>query len=200
MATHVVVVLGYPLQPTVDVTIHRHALGSACCHGLVLHWSLHEGDPMPIPTIPQPAAVPMAVIAVAGLAVVLILWVLRGVRRRRVRDDELAGRWASAWSRCQVGPARFGRVTTVYQRASTGSKAIVDWHSAGGTSREDTWFEQWWARPGAWVVTDGGMGWGPHHQRMVRYVGPGQRLDVLPPDTPLAVQRHERRSRRRTSG
>ncbi|WP_194918223.1 hypothetical protein [Catenulispora rubra] len=64
----------------------------------------------------------------------------------------------------------------VYQRARTGTKAIVVWQETG--QRQDTWFEGTWPRQGTRLYVRGKVGYGPHnHNPSVLYLYPGDIID-----------------------
>lgn len=132
-------------------------------------------------------------VAVVLLVATLVLVVRR---RRRRRDARLARQWEQAVDRGRATGARLAYVRNVYQRARTGSKAIIVWHAGGG--RQDTWFPGWWAQEQSYVLVVGRWGWGPHNANPDTYfVARDGVLAVLPADAPRAWERDHRRRLRR---
>ncbi len=64
------------------------------------------------------------------------------------------------------------RVDRVYQRARTGTKAIVVWDETG--ARQDTWFKDSRPSQGSYFFVRGSVGYGPHNRNPnVLYLHPG---------------------------
>lgn len=87
-------------------------------------------------------------------------------------------------------------VTSVYQRARRGTKAMVD---VEGVGSKDAWF--WWSTvvPGQVLLVSAGRNWGPHsHRRDVFYVGSESGATgvhrVLSARTARRAARHQRRA------
>jgi hypothetical protein len=143
-----------------------------------------------------------ALIAVAILVLAGSLgarWQKRvSARRQRERDLALAQRWdAMERLRATTPGAGLIGIVTVYQRARRGTKAVIMWLETG--REQDAWFAANWPSAGSVALVRGSTGWGPHNQNPdVFYVQPSQVLDLLPPGTPEAVERH--RARVRASG
>ncbi len=115
------------------------------------------------------------------------------------RDARLAPVWERALSHGSDSPVGhgpyaistcLGQIVRHRQRARTGTKAYVRWHSDGSVTA--AWFEA--SRPpvGAYVLATGRYGHGPHHTESVFYVGPAS-WEPVDADAPAAYLRHQRR-------
>lgn len=99
------------------------------------------------------------------------------MRFRRRRD-------ADAWARLEEVRARVAvshgirllYVVSVYQRARRGAKAIVETDDG---RRWDAWFWHHRPQPGSAVAAAVSLGWGPHNERDVLYVGWEDRAGVF---------------------
>lgn len=85
-------------------------------------------------------------------------------------------------------------IASVYQPARRGAKAVIVWLETG--REQDAWFANSWPAAGSIALVRGSTGWGPHNNNPeVFYVQPNQILNMLPPGTPEAVERHRARDR-----
>ncbi|MDH6579190.1 hypothetical protein [Kitasatospora sp. MAP5-34] len=120
-----------------------------------------------LPSVPGP-------LLGAAAMLLAILAVRRRRRRERLRHIARAEAWACLQRDLPALRAQgvhLAQVTRVYQRARTGSKAIVVWHDTG--TAQDTWFEGRQVRPGAYLLLRGNTGYGPHNRNpKVFYVEP----------------------------
>ncbi len=126
------------------------------------------------------------------------------------RDARLAAMWERALSQGNDSPVShgpyaittcLGQVVRHRQRARTGTKVYVRWHSDGSVTA--AWFEASRPAKGAYVLATGRYGHGPHHTEPVFYVGPSS-WELVDAEAPAAYLRHQRReakaaSRRRRS-
>ena len=121
-------------------------------------------------------------------------FVVAAVRRRNARKDQadLAARWERISQQREA--LRFQgfylvQAVPVYQRARAGgSKAWVTWCDTG--ARQDTWFDDWYAPQGAFILMKGRGGYGPHNRNpQVLYVN--QVADWVPAHAPQAWQKHQ---------
>src|SRR5688500_9038137 len=90
--------------------------------------------------------------------------------RRRAADERAAELLAELRAAAQSTPHEYVvYVTSVYQRARRGTKAMVE---VEGVGTRDAWF--WWSTvtPGQMLLVGAKRDWGPHsHRRDVFYVG-----------------------------
>ncbi|MEU4827123.1 hypothetical protein AB0H37_35090 [Actinomadura sp. NPDC023710] len=126
-----------------------------------------------------------SLIAFALLVAVIgsLLW-LGGtaLRRHSARQAERRALRQQAVQEVRLRDGRDGHlayVERVYQRASTGAKAIIVWDATG--NRQDAWFHDWPGIPtGTYLLLAGTTGYGPHnHNPRVYYVRPGQVLTMI---------------------
>jgi len=118
-------------------------------------------------------------------------FVVAAVRRRNARKD-LAARWERISQQREALRSQgfyLVQAVHVYQRARAGgSKAWVTWCDTG--ARQDTWFDDWYAPQGAFILMKGRGGYGPHNRNpQVLYVN--QVADWVPAHAPQAWQKHQ---------
>jgi len=121
------------------------------------------------------------------------------------RDRELDESWTGLHRRAGGNAAlRLIQVRKVYQKATTGTKAIVVHRSKGATQdtwfdgpQQDAWFYNQRVQRGSILLVRESSGWGPHnHDPNVLYVRLHDVVDELPPVTESAVNRHRARTTR----
>lgn len=133
--------------------------------------------------------------ALAGLGVLALFLVplimVRQVVRRR-RDERLAQQWEWALQQASHADCQLARVVRVYQYARNGSKAIITRPDRG--AQQDTWFADWHAPVGVYVLIRGSTGYGPHNSNPnVFYVSQGGVVGVVPGEAPRAWERNRKR-------
>jgi hypothetical protein len=135
-------------------------------------------------------------VCLAVVTGIVLLIVLPIRARSRKRDADLAAQWE--WIKSEASSRRgyLAFVRVVYQRARTGTKALIVWD--GVTWDQDTWFKGRDQRVGVFVLVQGRSGWGPHNRNPnVFYVASGGFLAEVSGDAPAAHRRHhERRATR----
>lgn len=138
-------------------------------------------------------------ICVAFCGAVAALLISVSLRRQHRRDCVLAQQWdAMRATQAATPDADLVRVQTVYQRARSGTKAIIVWTASG--ERQDSWFAGHWPVPGCIALVHGSTGWGPHNRNpRVFYIEHSQVLWLFPPDADVATYRHRRREAKRTN-
>ncbi|PKW17617.1 hypothetical protein [Saccharopolyspora spinosa] len=105
--------------------------------------------------------------------------------RRRIHEQ------ANRWTHIRRGSVngrtgRAAQVSTVYQRARHGTKAIIVWADNG--HRQDAWFHEMHVTNGQWLLLSGSDGYGWHHQRSCHYVYPPNVLATAAPDAPYCFE------------
>ncbi|MDX8049258.1 hypothetical protein SK571_07695 [Lentzea sp. BCCO 10_0798] len=131
-----------------------------------------------------------AVVGVVALATI----VLRRLKNRQVRQDELWSGYEQHMNALrEVSPeAELARVAQVYQRAKSGTKAVIAWERTG--VEQDSWFEGMNPSPGDLLLLRGSPGWGPDSASPnVLYVAPGQVLSSMTVEAQAAAARHRHR-------
>jgi len=133
----------------------------------------------------------LMVCAIAGL-VALATVVLRRLKNRQVRQDELWFGYRRHMNELRdASPgAELASVAQVYQRAGSGTKAVIAWQRTG--VEQDSWFEGMNPDPGDLLLLRGSPGWGPDNASPnVFYVAAGQVLASMTVEAQAAAARHE---------
>lgn len=121
-----------------------------------------------------------ALLVLGGLALVVaaLPWI---IARQRAAATDAADQWEWALTAALTPGAHIVRVLTVYQNASTGTKAIIEHRPSG--ARQDAWFAGRRVIPGQVLLVKGWSSYGPHnHNPHVFYVGSDQSISELPKD------------------
>jgi hypothetical protein len=135
----------------------------------------------------------LMVCAIAGV-VALATIVLRRLKNRQVRQDALWFGYERHMNELRdASPeAELASVAQVYQRAKSGTKAVIVWQRTG--VEQDSWFEDMNLEPGDLLLLRGSPGWGPDvSSPNVFYVAPGQVLSSMTVEAQEAAARHEHR-------
>lgn len=132
----------------------------------------------------------LAIVGVVALATI----VLRRLKNRQVRQDALWFGYEQHMNELrEASPeAEMARVAQVYQRAKSGTKAVIVWERTG--VEQDSWFEGSNPSPGDLLLLRGSAGWGPDSASPnVFYVAPGQVLSSMTVEAQAAAARHRHR-------
>ncbi|MFJ5987987.1 hypothetical protein [Lentzea sp. NPDC092896] len=135
----------------------------------------------------------LMVCAIAGV-VALATVVLRRLKNRQVRQDELWFGYQRHMNELRdASPgAELASVAQVYQRAGSGTKAVIAWQRTG--VEQDSWFEAMNPDPGDLLLLRGSPGWGPDNTSPnVFYVAAGQVLASMTVEAQAAAARHRHR-------
>ncbi|SFR18020.1 hypothetical protein SAMN04488564_104698 [Lentzea waywayandensis] len=135
----------------------------------------------------------LMVCAVAGV-VALATVVLRRLKNRQVRQDALWSGYQRHMNELRdASPeAELASVAQVYQRAKSGTKAVIVWQRTG--VEQDSWLEGMNPDPGDLLLLRGSPGWGPDSSSPnVFYVAPGQVLASMTVEAQAAAARHRHR-------
>lgn len=131
-------------------------------------------------------------LAAACIVLLIIALIIVARRNNRIEGDQrLAELWEWMLQQGTLPRQDLIRVARVYQRARTGTKAIIE---RSDQSRQDAWFAAWYPAPGTYVVVDGNVGYGPHNGNSdVLFVDRGGIVGSAPADAPAASRRHQAR-------
>jgi hypothetical protein len=132
----------------------------------------------------------LAIVGIVALATI----VLRRLKNRQVRQDALWFGYEQHMNELrEASPeAEMARVAQVYQRAKSGTKAVIVWERTG--VEQDSWFEGANPSPGDLLLLRGSAGWGPDSASPnVFYVAPGQVLSSMTVEAQAAAARHRHR-------
>lgn len=124
------------------------------------------------------------------LIIVLVVWFLTAPIRKR-RDRERWESWNRALALAKDNNCNLGRVTSIRQRAGTGTKAYVTWVIGPGPSA--IWIPNSWPKVWNYLLVSGSVGDGPHHNETVFYVNNLKK--VLPGSMERGWNRHNERLR-----
>ncbi|MDX3657609.1 hypothetical protein PV646_09870 [Streptomyces sp. ID05-26A] len=128
-----------------------------------------------------------AIVGVVALAAI----VLRRLRTRQVRQDGLWFGYQQHMNELRAASpeAELATVARVYQRAGSGTKAVIVWQRT--EVEQDCWFEGASPNPGDLLLLRGSPGWGPDSASPnVLYVAPGQVLSSMTVEARAAAARH----------
>lgn len=120
----------------------------------------------------------------------LIVWRLTAPIRREW-DRKRWENWNRALALAKDRNFNLGRVTSLRQRARTGTKAYVKWIIGSGPSA--IWIPKAWPKVGMFLLVRGCVGTGTHHNESVLFVNTLEW--ILPGNTQRGWKRHEKRMR-----